>query len=328
MSNNLQEINLDKRISVTFVVIAFNEINGIVGCISSILNQNIAASKASIEVLVVDDGSTDGTADLVEKSFSSRVKVIRQENAGRGLARWKGVENAKTQLIAFVDSDIRLPENWLTICLENLNSYAGVAGIAVPDGDVATIQRIFHLSPKTKKGSISISGNNSLFRADVLRDSGRDWQRPLGEDFRLNHILLRQGFKLKTIDSLVVQHIESKTYKETLSFLYSSGVSAHQLWSEFRITRIPDIATVFFILTIICVPFLVPMLGLWCSVLPLALVLVVGFSNLQSKFYFCKNILRFMFAWLPNSFLILSYFLGRTSGIISFFRIKIGKKQK
>ena len=55
------------------------------------------------EVIVVDDGSTDGTVEIAE-SFSF-VRVIRQQNSGPGVARNTGVKTATGQYIAFLDSD-------------------------------------------------------------------------------------------------------------------------------------------------------------------------------------------------------------------------------
>jgi glycosyltransferase involved in cell wall biosynthesis len=322
------EKKLDHPIKVTFVVIAFNETNNIVDCISSILNQNVKESIVNITVLVVDDGSTDGTANLVEECFTSKVKVLKQENAGRGLARLKGIESTDTSLIAMVDSDILLPTNWLRICIENLESNSGVGGVAVPDGDCTAIQRIFHLIPKVKKGSIYVTGNNALFRTDALRDSGQNWATPLGEDFRLNQALQMQGYTLKRIDNLVVQHIESKTYIESLKWLYKSGVDATRLWLEFKITRTPDIVVIFFIGSVIFIPIIGQFFGFWGYLSALYLVLLVGLGHLGSKFYFHKNTLGFIAAWLPNSVLMLSYLIGRISGIISLFRFRIKKVEK
>jgi glycosyltransferase involved in cell wall biosynthesis len=328
VNKTLLEKKLDNPIEVTFIVIAFNERNGIVDCISSILNQEINKSMVNIAVLVIDDGSNDGTAELVEASFTSQVTVLKQENAGRGLARLKGIESAETSLIAMVDSDIRLPINWLSNCLENLESNAGVGGVAVPDGDCATIHRIFHLSPKVKKGSISVNGSNALFRTNALRDLGQNWATPLGEDFRLNEVLQMKGYKLKRIDNLLVQHIESKTYIESLNWLYKSGVDATWLWFEFKITRNPDLAAVLFLGSVISFPILIPFFGLWSSLSTVFLVLIVGLSHLASKFYCHKNTLGFIAAWLPNCLLILSYFLGRIYGIISLVRFRIRKLNK
>jgi glycosyltransferase involved in cell wall biosynthesis len=328
MNRALREINLSEPINISFIVIAYNESKGIVDCISSILDQDLEVSKAVVDVLIIDDGSTDGTADLVEKSLSSKVKVIRQENSGRGLARLKGIENAKSPLVAMVDSDIRLPGNWLTICLENLDSYVGVGGIALPDGDCATIQRIFHLSPKPKRGSIPVMGSNALFRADVLRDSGRNWLTPLGEDFRLNHILQQRGFKLKTINNLFVRHIEFKTYRNSMVWLYKSGVDATRLWLEFRITRVPDIATILFLSSVIAIPILNRFIGQWCFLSPFLLILLVGLFHLVSRFHFRVNSLGFIAAWLPDSLLLLSYFLGRTLGILLIIKFVIVRKKR
>jgi glycosyltransferase involved in cell wall biosynthesis len=328
MNKTLLEKKLVNPIKVTFIIIAFNEKISIVDCILSILNQNVKKSIVDISVLVIDDGSTDGTAKLVEDTFTSQVKVLSQENAGRGSARFKGIENSQTSLIAMVDSDICLPTDWLNICLENLESNAGVGGVAVPDGDCTTIQRIFHLTPKVKKGSIYVTGNNALFRKDALLDSGLNWVTPLGEDFRLNQELQMKGYKLKRIDNLVVHHIESKTYRESLKWLYKSGEDATRLWLEFKITRTPDLAAFLFLGSVISIPILTPFFGLRSSLSVLVLVLFVGLSHLVSKFNFHKNIFGFIAAWLPNSVLMLSYFLGRISGIMSLFRFTIEKVKK
>lgn len=57
------------------------------------------------EVIVVDDGSTDGGGDLVEEQYKERVKLIRQENKGVSQARNKGIQEARYSYIAFLDAD-------------------------------------------------------------------------------------------------------------------------------------------------------------------------------------------------------------------------------
>ena len=63
-----------------------------------------AQSFTDYEVIVLDDGSTDNTAEVM-KSFDGRVRYIRQENAGPGAARNAGAACAKGEYIAFLDSD-------------------------------------------------------------------------------------------------------------------------------------------------------------------------------------------------------------------------------
>ena len=73
----------------------------------------LAQDYEPIELIIVDDGSTDGTAD-VARSFA-RVKLIQQENGGNGAARNRAVENATGELYAFLDADDRFTPGKLSL---------------------------------------------------------------------------------------------------------------------------------------------------------------------------------------------------------------------
>lgn len=85
---------------VSVIVPAYNESAGIEAAIRSLV-----ASDHPIEVIVVDDGSTDGTADLVEALGIPGVRVIRQANAGKPVALNTGLQAARFELIVMVDGD-------------------------------------------------------------------------------------------------------------------------------------------------------------------------------------------------------------------------------
>jgi glycosyltransferase involved in cell wall biosynthesis len=77
-----------------------------------------------LELIVVDDGSTDGTAD-VARSFP-QVKVICQENGGNGAARNRAVENASGELYAFLDADDRFTLGKLSLQKAALDADPGL----------------------------------------------------------------------------------------------------------------------------------------------------------------------------------------------------------
>src|ERR1700759_4661578 len=86
---------------VSAVIPAYNRRNYLSRAINSVLAQTVPVD----EIVVVDDGSSDGSADLVESLCGDRVRVIRQTNTGVAGARHRGVREARGEWIAFLDSD-------------------------------------------------------------------------------------------------------------------------------------------------------------------------------------------------------------------------------
>jgi glycosyltransferase involved in cell wall biosynthesis len=82
------------------IIPAFNRLRFLPTALASVWAQRFAAG----EVIVVDDGSTDGTSDYLA-SLGDRVRVVRQTNRGPGAARNAGLSAAKGEYLAFLDSD-------------------------------------------------------------------------------------------------------------------------------------------------------------------------------------------------------------------------------
>jgi len=69
------------------------------------LDSVLAQSMQSFEVIVVDDGSTDGGGHIVKANVDPRIRLIEQKNAGVSVARNRGIAEAQAELIAFLDAD-------------------------------------------------------------------------------------------------------------------------------------------------------------------------------------------------------------------------------
>jgi hypothetical protein len=90
-----------QSLKVSAVIPAYNRRAYIDRALGSILSQTVPVD----EIIVVDDGSTDGTADYVEGKYGSKVRVVRQKNSGVSGARRRGIQEARGEWIAFLDSD-------------------------------------------------------------------------------------------------------------------------------------------------------------------------------------------------------------------------------
>ena len=107
---------------VSVVIPAFNAERTVLSAVESALRQTIA----DVEVLVVDDGSSDGTRSVLAAIRDARVSVLSQENRGPAAARNVGIEAASSPLVAFLDSD----DLWLPDYLERART--GIARQARP----------------------------------------------------------------------------------------------------------------------------------------------------------------------------------------------------
>jgi glycosyltransferase involved in cell wall biosynthesis len=97
---NLQLKNsMNPKVSV--VIPTYNRATKVPACIRSVLAQTFS----DLEVIVVDDGSSDGTGRVLSDLFGDRIRYFSQVNQGASVARNRGVEEARGEWIAFLDSD-------------------------------------------------------------------------------------------------------------------------------------------------------------------------------------------------------------------------------
>lgn len=113
--------------TVSAVVTTYNSADYVHRALESILAQEYPAS----EIVVVDDGSHDGTADVIEARFGDRVRVLRQpENRGPNAARNRGARESTGEWIAYLDAD----DTWTPHRLAVQIPYTSQPGIGLISG--------------------------------------------------------------------------------------------------------------------------------------------------------------------------------------------------
>ena len=86
---------------ITIVIPLYNKESQIVDAIQSVFSQSFQ----DFELIVVNDGSTDNSIEMVKRFVDPRIKLITQKNAGVSAARNHGIKEAKGEFITFLDAD-------------------------------------------------------------------------------------------------------------------------------------------------------------------------------------------------------------------------------
>ena len=192
---------------LTVLIAAYNEVAGIADTLRSIEAQRYPGE---LDVIVIDDGSADGTARVVEGTPHAWLRLLRQpRNQGKAAALNRGLELARFGLVVTLDADCRLHDGALQRLVEEYLSgqpqTAAVAGaVFVQNGRASWITRLqywdyFHGIAATKRaqaaygGTLVAQGAFSLYRRDILREIG-GWPSCVGEDIVVTWAILRRGW--------------------------------------------------------------------------------------------------------------------------------------
>jgi len=103
----------------TVIVPTFNRKDFLKIAVDSVFDQTFD----DLEIIIIDDGSTDDTKKLVSKYSDKRIKYFYQENKGVSFARNKGIEESNGKYVAFLDSDDRWVANKLEKTFEYINNF-------------------------------------------------------------------------------------------------------------------------------------------------------------------------------------------------------------
>lgn len=109
---------MNEKPLISVIVPVYNAGTYLEECLESIINQTYV----NIELLLVDDGSTDGSSEVCDRyaKTDSRISVIHQKNMGAALARRNGVQRVAGEYICFVDADDRIDKGMIAFFVENI----------------------------------------------------------------------------------------------------------------------------------------------------------------------------------------------------------------
>ncbi|GLZ46973.1 bi-functional transferase/deacetylase [Actinomycetospora sp. NBRC 106375] len=194
---------------VSVIVPAYNEKENIAATVRSLV-----ASEHPVEVLVVDDGSTDGTAEIVEALRLRNVRVIRQENSGKPAALNAGIAHARHDLIVMIDGDTVLEPSTVGRLVQpfgdpSVGAVAGNAKVASRRGLLGRWQHIEYVMGFNVDRRVydvlrcmpTIPGAVGAFRRQVLLQVGGVSDDTLAEDTDLTMAICRSGWRVVYEDS-------------------------------------------------------------------------------------------------------------------------------
>ncbi|MDF3297768.1 glycosyltransferase [Streptomyces tropicalis] len=208
------------------LVPAYNEAK----CIENTV-RSLSASEHPIEVLVVDDGSADGTAEIVEAMGLPDVRVVRQANAGKPAALNNGIAHASHDLIVMMDGDTVFEPSTVRELVQpfgdtRVGAVAGNAKVGNRDSLIGAWQHIeyvmgFNLDRRMYdilRCMPTIPGAVGAFRRSALREVGGMSHDTLAEDTDITMALHRAGWRV--------------VYAEKARAWTEAPESVQQLWSQ------------------------------------------------------------------------------------------------
>lgn len=193
---------------VTVIVPAYNEEKVIESCVASILSANYP----NLSVIVVDDGSSDGTSQVIASTFAQdpRVRLIRQRNRGKWAAANAGLEVTDTPIFLIADADsVFLPDTigWLVQQFKDpkVGAVAGLVEVGNRNGflesfqllEYVVSQSVLRRAQEVFDGIIVVPGAVGAWRMEAVRKAGGFTGDTVTEDADLTIAVHRAGYAVR-----------------------------------------------------------------------------------------------------------------------------------
>jgi glycosyltransferase involved in cell wall biosynthesis len=220
---------LSEACRVSVVVATYNRADVLRENLSSVLDQDFDA----YEAVYVDDGSTDATAQVLEEfraEHAGRLRVLRVDNGGQGLARNGGVKETRGEFLLFTDDDVTVPRDWISRMLAAHEAHGcdALCGGFDPHSMDTRIERYLHYRMQIGFGKkprpISVAPMmNFLVPRAVFDETGGFIAEPI-EDWVLCRDLLSRGRTIFYDPSVAVTHRYQTRWEDAVRRVRSPAI--------------------------------------------------------------------------------------------------------
>ncbi len=194
------------KVKVSIIVPVYNAEKTIFKCINSLTEQEF---DDIYEIIIVDNGSTDRTINILNSFANKKIKIASESERGPAAARNKGISLAKGEYIAFTDSDCEVHRNWLSTLLNTIEKTGADVvggGVYCPFKNIVSIAAEISLFGEFTASEDNVSRytrliptNNVCYKKEIFDKLGVfdvRFKYAGGEDALFNWIIYKNNFKI------------------------------------------------------------------------------------------------------------------------------------
>ncbi len=230
-----------QKVEISIIIPVYNAANSIAKTLDSL--QNIDFPSDKLEVVIVDDGSTDSTLDIIRKwgitnkdnKNLPKISIIKQKNSGPGAARNNGVKHSKAQFVYFTDSDCYVKED----CIKQLynkfkdditiGAVGGAIELPPKEKNILAIAdhyaSWYHHNPQQEPHYVrSTPTANLMVKKEVFESIGYFKEGiKAGEDVEFGARMQQAGYKFYSLNTAHVYHYNRTNLRDFFKHGYKWG---------------------------------------------------------------------------------------------------------
>lgn len=308
---------------VSVVIPAYNEAQYLAGCLASLSKQTL--SRSDFEVIVVDNGSTDGTpkiARAAESVAGIAVRLLEKPKTSISAVRNHGASQARGEVLAFLDADCLADPDWLEAGLR-LAPEAGVWGAhyRIPEDATWVGRTWFDFQAKVVEGPATFLPGGDMFlrRRDFAAVGGFNEAASTSEDVELCARVRAAGMPVRAMPELAVIHLGTP---RTLGRFYRQHRWHGQEVVRLFLKNLPSTKNLpliflsgytFVMVGLVVVGFVTALVThlAWTGIIPVILLLMPSFLLAARKVIATRSLSSLSALWM----LYLVYFLARAAAL-------------